>query len=204
MPIEAAFRVKDGNGKPTGRACGGRGLGMDSLTPPSLKFRWAQPGTTGRGHAQKISMIRNALLLFMLVFFAACTSYEDVVLHDVTDIEVTRFDGKGVAMRVEAVIENPNRYRISAVDPDVDLFLNGTLIGKGLLDSAIVLEKRSTQTYSIPMRAELKDGSAMMLLLAGMMGGEMEFSAKGTIAGQAGIIKKRFPFELNETIDLGN
>ncbi len=156
------------------------------------------------GHAQKIRMVRNTYLLLLPLLLISCSGYEDVILHDVKDIEVTRFDGKGVALRVQAEIENPNGFRISAVDPDVDLFLNGTLIGKGLLDSAIVLEKRSTKIYSIPMHAEFKGGSAMMLLLAGALAGEMEFSAKGTIAGKAGFIRKRFPFELTETIDLGN
>ncbi len=176
------------------------------------------------GHAQKMRPARNPTLLHLALFLhlplrlplrlplalalplllLSCSGYEEVILHDVKDIEVTRFDGKGVALRVQAEIENPNGFRISAVDPDVDLFLNGTLIGKGLLDSAIVLEKRSTKVYSIPMHAEFKGGSAMMLLLAGALAGEMEFSAKGTIAGKAGILRKRFPFELTETIDLGN
>ncbi len=161
----------------------------------------AQPPVTNNmatGRPWYLSLLFPLLPLFM----GSCLSYKEVVLHDVRDLEVKRLDTKGAAFQVEAVIENPNNYRIKALDPDVDLYLNGTFIGKGLLDSTIVLEKRSTRTYSIPLHAEFKGGSLLVMLISGALSGQMEFAAKGTVAGQAGLIRKRFPFELQEHFDL--
>ncbi len=138
----------------------------------------------------------------MALLFSGCFSYQEVVLQDVSNISVERFDAKGMALRVDAVIENPNGYRIKAKDPDVDLFLNGKFIGKGLLDTTLVLDKRSTRTYSIPIQAEFEGGSLLGMLLGGALGGEMQFTAKGTVVGKAGLISKRFPFELTESFEM--
>ncbi len=143
-----------------------------------------------------------ALLLAFPLLLTSCLGYREVVLQDVSNITVDRFDAKGVAVRVDAVIENPNGFRIKAMDPDVDLFLNGTFIGKGRLDSTIVLDRKSTRTYSIPIQAEFQGGSILTLLLAGALSGNMEFSARGNVVGKAGFIRKRFPFELTEQLDL--
>jgi hypothetical protein len=183
----AAFCVKDRNGKPASEPPKGGecGLAVDSLT---RRF-W-------EGHAQ------IALFALIPLLLPSCLSYREVVLQDVKNIQVERFDGSGLSMRVDAVIENPNNYRIRATDPDVDLYLNGKLIGKGILDSALSLDRRSTRTYSIPLRAEFSGGSLLMMLLGGALSGNMEFTAKGTVVGRAGLLRKRFPFELTEQLDL--
>jgi LEA14-like dessication related protein len=142
------------------------------------------------------------LPLLLALLLSSCLGYKEVVLQDVWNIEVRTLNAKGLELRVEAVIENPNGYRIRAMDPDVDLYLNGKLVGKGKLDSTLVLERRSTATYSIPLRAELSGGSLMMVLLSGALSGNLELTAKGTVVGKAGLIRKRFPFELTETLDL--
>lgn len=143
------------------------------------------------------------LLLPLILFsFTSCFRYEEVILRDVTDVRVETFDAKGIALRVDALIHNPNGYKIHVSDPDVDLYLNDKFIGKGLLDSALVLDRRSTQLYSIPLHADLQGGSLLMLLLTGEFSTEMRIGAKGTVRAGNGALSKRFPFELEETIDL--
>ncbi len=146
---------------------------------------------------------RIDLRLFLLLpLFTSCLGYKDVVLQEVKNIEVRSMDAKGISIRIDALIENPNGYRIKAMDPDVDLFLNGNLIGKGRLDSTLVLEKKSTRTYSIPLHAELNSGSLLTMFLTGAFSDGPELKATGTVVGKAGLLRKRFPFELTEQLDL--
>jgi len=142
------------------------------------------------------------LLPMLLSSLTGCMKYDDVELRDVTDVRVRTFDANGIALRVDALIHNPNNYKIRVSDPDVDLFLNDKFIGKGLLDSTLVIERRSTQLYSIPLHAEVQGGSLLMMLLTGELGTEMKLGAKGTVRAGKGALSKRFPFELEETIDL--
>jgi LEA14-like dessication related protein len=145
---------------------------------------------------------RASLFLLLTLLLSSCLGYKEVVLQEVKNIEVRSMDAKGVSILLEAVIENPNGYRIKAMDPDVDLFLNGKFIGKGHLDSTLVLEKRSTNTYSIPLHAELNGGSLLGMMLTGALSDGVELKATGTVVGKAGFLRKRFPFELTEQLDL--
>lgn len=152
------------------------------------------------GRWQRRLHLRPALATCLLAL-TSCLSYKQVELVDVTNVSVEKMDAKGIALRVNALIENPNGYRIHVLDPDVDLYLNDKFIGKGVLDSALVLDKRSTQLHSVPLHAELEGGSLMMLLLSGVLNGnEFKLGAKGTVVGKAGFIRKRFPFEMEERI----
>jgi hypothetical protein len=104
---------------------------------------------------------------------------------------------------VDALLDNPNGYRIHVLDPDVDLYLNDKYIGKGILDSALVLDRKSTRVYSIPLHAEIQGGSLLLMVLSGVFsGGDLKLGAKGTVVGRAGLIRKRFPFALEEQIQL--
>jgi len=152
-----------------------------------------------------MTSVRSVAFLSLSLAFllSGCFSYKQVQLHDITDVKVEKMDAKGIAIRVDALIENPNGYRIHVLDPDVDLYLNGKFVGKGLLDTALVLEKRKSQIYSIPLHADLHGGSLLMMLLTGALNGnEVKLSAKGTVVGKAGLIRKRFPFEVEEMIEL--
>jgi LEA14-like dessication related protein len=136
-----------------------------------------------------------------LVLLTSCLSYKEVVLRDITNVAVERMDAKGIALRVDALLDNPNGYRIHVLDPDVDLYLNEKYIGKGFLDSIVVLQRRTEKVYSVPMHAELKGGSLLMLLLSGSFSGkDVTLGVKGTVVGKAGFLRKRFPFELEEQI----
>ena len=65
----------------------------------------------------------------------------------------------------------------------------------------MVLQRRTEKVYSVPMHAELKGGSLLMLLLSGSFSGkDVTLGVKGTVVGKAGFLRKRFPFELEEQI----
>ena len=111
-------------------------------------------------------------------------------------------DGRKVALRVDALVSNPNGFKIHVEEPDVDLYLNDQFIGKGNLDSVLVLDRKSTRVYPVYLHADLQGGPLLLMLLGGAFNGEMKLGAKGTVAGRSGLLKRRFPFELEEVIDL--
>jgi LEA14-like dessication related protein len=133
---------------------------------------------------------------------ASCSPYKEVELTDITKVEVLSLTPKAVALRVDARIDNPNGFRIEVAEPDVDLFLNDKFIGKGVLDSALMLEKRRAQVYPVYLHADLQGGPLMAMLITSALSGQVKIGAKGTVAGRSGAIKKRFPFELEQVIKL--
>ncbi len=135
---------------------------------------------------------------------ASCSAYKEVELTDITDVELIKADMRSIALRVDARINNPNGFTIAVEEPDVDLFLNDRFIGKGVLDSALVLEKKAARVYPVYLRADLQGGPLLMMLMTGELSGPMKLGAKGTVAGRSGVLKKRFPFEVEEMIELGD
>lgn len=144
------------------------------------------------------------VLLLLALLAASCSPYKEVELTDITNVEVLSLTPKAVALRVDARIDNPNGFRIEVAEPDVDLYLNDRFIGKGVLDSALVLEKRKAQVYPVHLHADLQGGPLMAVLITSALSGKVKVGAKGTVAGRSGAFKKRFPFELEQMIDLNS
>ena len=157
-------------------------------------------------HALRIAVIMRNMIVSLLVIatLASCSPYKEVELTDITNVDVLKLDARSVALRVDARIDNPNGFNISVEEPDVDLFINDKFIGKGVLDSALVLERKTAQVYPVYLHTDLEGGPLLMMLLTGALSGEMKLTAKGTVAGRASGIKKRFPFEVEEMIHFGD
>ena len=142
--------------------------------------------------------------LAALVLLGGCSHYEEVRLLDITNVEVKKLDLRAVALRVDVLVDNPNGFRIHVEDPDVELFLNDVFVGKGMLDSAVVLEPKRTQVYPIHLHADVHGEPLLMMMLVGGLNGTMKLGAKGTVAGRSGVLKKRFPFDVEERVPLND
>ncbi|MBK7384679.1 MAG: LEA type 2 family protein [Flavobacteriales bacterium] len=134
--------------------------------------------------------------------FVSCSPYKEVELTDITNVELLSMDARTVALRVDARIDNPNGFTIAVEEPDVDLFLNDKYIGKGLLDSALVLDRKTAKVYPVYLHADLEAGPLIGMLITSALIGQVKVGVKGTVSGRSGAFRKRFPFEMEEVIDL--
>jgi len=153
------------------------------------------------------TMIRRSVLLpGLFLVISGCGGYREVVVKGITDVQVTRLDATGVRARVTVTLDNPNPYRIQVIDPDVDLYLNGIHLGKARLDSILVLGKRSTRDHTIPIRADFSGNTAqaMGVLMSAALTGRATLRAKGTVAGRAFLLRRRFPFEEERSFSFGD
>lgn len=148
--------------------------------------------------------MRPSLILILLgtLLLSGCLSYKEVVMHDIVDVDVRKLNLNGVELTAHVLLENPNGYRIQVKDPDVDLYLNGTFVGKGMLEHPLVLDRRSSRIYEIPLHAEFNGANLLVMMIGGALSGEVNIGAKGTVVGQAGLLRKRFPFEVEEKVNL--
>ncbi|MBK8340259.1 MAG: LEA type 2 family protein [Flavobacteriales bacterium] len=150
------------------------------------------------------SLFGTAWMALASMLMIGCASYEDVTLEGVDEVSITSMDAQGSAIRAVVRVHNPNNFKITVQDPDVDLYINDAFIGKALLDSAVNLSPRSTETVLIPMHAQLQ-GAGLPILVFGLgaaLGGEMRLRAEGTVVGRAGLLRKRFPFKLEERVEM--
>ena len=139
------------------------------------------------------------------ILLTGCFSYQEVTLKGITDVSIEQMDQNGVSAQVTVRVDNPNAFRIRVGDPDVDLFLNDSPIGKASIDSTVVLEKRTEREYVVPLRASFNGGGlpAMGALLSAAFGGKVRVKASGTVTAQALLLRKKIPFEAEHELDLG-
>ncbi|MBS1941186.1 MAG: LEA type 2 family protein [Bacteroidetes bacterium] len=142
--------------------------------------------------------------LLAAVFLAGCMSYSDVEFKGIQNAQIKRLDAKGLSATVTVLVHNPNNYRITVSDPDMDLFLNDVAVGKATLDSAVTLDASSDRAYALPLRATwAKDQSGLLpVLMASALTGTVKLGVKGSVAGKAGWIRKRVPFEVQQQVEL--
>jgi LEA14-like dessication related protein len=173
--------------------------GTSGSSPPDFS---ELPANRWHCNGNLSTMIRMALLCALALSLPSCSPYKEVELTDITSVEVLSLTPKAVALRVDARIDNPNGFKIEVAEPDVDLFLNDKFIGKGVLDSALVLERKKAQVYPVYLHADLQGGPMMVMLITSVFSGQVKIGAKGTVAGRNGAFKKRFPFELEQVVNL--
>lgn len=147
--------------------------------------------------------LRKAIVpLLGLVLLTGCFSYEPVEVQEVTFVEVLNVNSDSISVEVTVKVNNPNNYRIILTDPDVDLYVNESLIGKAVFKRDLALEKKTDREYVIPVAAAFsgKFNSVMLASLGGLLGGKMTVGAKGVITGKAGIINRKVPFEFEQEL----
>lgn len=148
-------------------------------------------------------MNRHLTALFAIVLLSGCMRYSDVEFVGVQDVQVTRLDATGLSATVTVEVNNPNNYRISVTEPDVDLYINDVAMGKATMDSIVTLDPASSRTYALPLHATFTNGQASLLplLMTVALSGSVKLGLKGTAVGKAGALRKRFPFEVDQQVD---
>lgn len=148
-------------------------------------------------------MNRHLTALLVIVLLSGCTRYSDVEIIGVQDVQVTRFDATGLSATVTVEVNNPNDYRISVTEPDVDLYINDIAMGKATMDSMVTLDPSSSRSYELPLHATFTNGQDNMipLLMMAALSGSLKLGLKGTAVGKAGMLRKRFPFEVDQQVD---
>jgi LEA14-like dessication related protein len=147
-------------------------------------------------------LLRPFLILALSPLLAGCLGYREVVMRGIEDVEFRKLDARSVHLTAKVRLANPNGYAIKVKDPDVDIYLNGLLVGKGLLDTVVRMERRSDRVHVIPLHADYKAGNLLVTMATAMVTGQVKVKAVGTVLGKAGLLRKRYPFEVEETVRL--
>lgn len=152
----------------------------------------------------KLSVYPYLILICFLYMLAGCLSYEEVKVVRVVNTDVKKFSMEGAEVELTLQISNPNNYKITISNFNLNIFLNGTKLGKADVANRVVLPKNSNQNHSITMK--LKKGglsaAAMPAMMSAAMGGRMQLTAKGTIKAKAKMISKKVPIDFTENISL--
>jgi LEA14-like dessication related protein len=158
-------------------------------------------------------MVNRKFIVFFLLFagmllhFSSCTMYKEVEVQEVLEVKIIEFDTDGADCEITMTVKNPNGYKISLTESEVDLFFEGKFLGNVELTEQIVLPKRSVSTVQLKCLADYESlQSVMGNFITILFKSEYVMEGKGYVKGKALLVSKKFPVEFKEKItreDLG-
>lgn len=151
--------------------------------------------------------LRTITLLFVLCTLSACRVYKDVEFRGVKNVKFEQFDRKAIACVLLAELYNPNPYKITLLDSDIALFMEGNQLGNIELPAAAELEAESLTKLQLKCIA---NPESIPALAGGAIGlifkKDLVLRGKGSLRAKAFFISKVFPVEFEQRIskeDLG-
>jgi LEA14-like dessication related protein len=148
-----------------------------------------------------------ALVLLFLLTLQGCRVYRDVEFKGVKETKFTSFNSQGVSCEFDVEIYNPNPYKITLMSSDVDLFFEGTRLGRVELPASAILNAEEKTSLKLTCTAE---PSSIPKLVGGAIGmvfkKDLVIEGKGAVTAKAILITKTVPVEFSQRIrkeDLG-
>jgi LEA14-like dessication related protein len=147
------------------------------------------------------------LLLLVVVTLQSCRVYRDVEFKAVKETRFTSFNSKGISCEFEVELFNPNPYKITLMQSDVDLYLEGTRLGKVQLPESAQLNADGKTLLKLACTAE---PSSIPKLVGGAIGmvfkKDVVIEGKGSVTAKAFLITKSVSVEFKQRLkpeDLG-
>ncbi len=148
--------------------------------------------------------------LWMLVLMASlssCKLYEEVKVSDVQDVIIGDVTSDGVEAQIYFEIENPNWYKMTLKESNIEVYVEGKYFGVIDQFDEIIIPKHSKTTQVLRVKASSKAlndliGNALKLFFQN----ELKLEARGYVVGKALLVKKRIDVKVVESVkkeDLG-
>lgn len=139
-------------------------------------------------------MVKKAFLfVFVIMAILSCSSPKDLEYKDYRNFAVQRlgFDKSTVSLDLEYY--NPNNYGMQLRNTDLDIFINGNLLGHSSMDTTIRIPRRDT--FSIPVKFDLDMQRIFKNAWSTLLGKEVVVKLTGKVrVGKANVF---FNFPVN-------
>ncbi len=140
-------------------------------------------------------------LLFTVFTFTSCEIYKDVKVKRVEEFDLSEFTNNHVAAVLRIGLENPNPYKITLYESDLELRIDGNVAGTLTLAEPVVLGPKSAQVYDVKVFTNITDvegllGNALSL----MFKDEIVLEASGYVQAKGLGVKKMVPFSFTKPI----
>lgn len=151
-----------------------------------------------------LSLSKYLSIFVLMLSLFSCFKYEDVQILEVTNIRVLDLTTKKIEVGIDMHIVNPNNYKISITDSDLELMIKNKKIGTAKIKEKIELPKKSDQVHHVSIITDTKDivSGAIPVLLGLMFDDSIELQVKGEIRAKAKSISKNFPVDFKERVKL--
>jgi LEA14-like dessication related protein len=153
-----------------------------------------------------MTLLRIGLFtLFSIVFLTSCFDYEDIDFKGVQNIGLEGRSRGTITVRIDMKVNNPNNYNIKIKKSSLDVFVNGSKVGKTKMKNDVVLKKNHQDVYPLYLTFSEKElKSSALASIGSLLTGKMKVRIKGDIKAKVYGIGKKFPIDVEEPVNLGS
>lgn len=149
-------------------------------------------------------IFKTVAIIILALSLNSCIKYKDVEMVKVVDFGVKDITTAGVVFQVSMQIKNPNDYKISIVDSDLDLYVKDAKTGKVTLKDKVTLPENSNKIHHFLFKTDYKNLTSDPTTILGTLLGsnKIPIQVKGYIKAKAKGLSKKFPVEFKEKIEI--
>jgi LEA14-like dessication related protein len=128
-------------------------------------------------------------LLFLMLVIASCRQPKELVYQDVQNFNIKHAGLRNTTLSMDVRLYNPNNYKLKLKKSDIDVYINGSLLGKINIEGGIDISKRDTS--ALPVMLDVDLGNALPNMLQLLVNNEVNIKLSGSIkAGRHGLYVK--------------
>ncbi len=151
--------------------------------------------------SKKLISIQWILIFFMAFTFTSCEIYKEVKVKRVEDFDLSELTNNHVAAVLRIGLDNPNPYKITLYESDLELRIDGNVAGTLSLAEPVVLAPKSSQVYDVKVFTNISDVEGLLgNALALMFKDEIELQASGYVQAKGLGVKKMVPLSFTKPI----
>ena len=142
------------------------------------------------------------LLSFFIAFaFTSCEMYKEVKVKRVEDFDLSELTNNHVAAVLRIGLDNPNPYKITLFESDLELRIDGNVAGTLSLAEPVILAPKSSEIYDVRVFTNITDVEGLLgNALALMFKDEIELQASGYVQAKGLGVKKKVPLTFTKPI----
>jgi LEA14-like dessication related protein len=149
----------------------------------------------------KIGTWLFSVFLFPVFLLFSCKEYQEIKVSEVKNFRLTKISKEAIEGEVILGISNPNTAGFSIYPSEFDVTYSGINLGKARLYKRVHIGPHTEKDYVFKLRSDLKGVNIMDL--TGLFGGKLgSIEVKGDLKAGKFFLKKRFPVNIKQKIDL--
>ena len=138
----------------------------------------------------------------LFIYFTSCSKIEEPEFKSMKKVSIEKFGLGKSCIKTDLLFYNPNEFGVTLKEMNLDLFMNGSLMGH--TDQNTDLKIGRKKDFTIPLKIEIDTKKTIKNVFSGILNGETDLSVKGKIKVSKAGISKSIPIDYTTTqkIDL--
>lgn len=144
-------------------------------------------------------MIKLIQLLSLLLLLNACASLQEPEFRSSEGFKLEKMEGKEIRFSVGAKVYNPNWFGIKIKPSNVEVYVDGQLMGVVHLEKKVKMKAKRESTLNLQLLATLEDG-AWITMMKNANRENVEVRIKGKVKGGVFIFSKKIEIDETKTV----